>query len=313
MSISQELEQKIHETINALVEQNIKPTYEAIRGEGGYSFNSIKPALKSWRENKDAAGEPSEKKTAEIAVDEELKEVVLANLEAMVTDLLITVTSQAQEKASETLNLERAAHDDTVKNLKSEVSDLEDYIQKTDAESEQLKADKAKIEQENADLVATVEQLTNDNKSLNRDIENVKNDNATLKSNNQSLTTNLTKANAEKSMIIEQSDKQKIEIEKLSKQFDDLQIKSNEQLTQIAQLKGEINGFDKSDKQLRSELENLKARHDDYVTQIATLKEQNKQLSSDVDDFQLAQQTDDDIKVSEDKKTDTTRKTSIKK
>lgn len=47
MSISKELEQNIHDTINRLVEHGIKPTYEAIRGEGGYSYNSIKPALKS--------------------------------------------------------------------------------------------------------------------------------------------------------------------------------------------------------------------------------------------------------------------------
>jgi chromosome segregation ATPase len=313
MSISKELEQNIHDTINTLVEQDVKPTYEAIRGAGGYSYNSIKPALKSWRENKAAAGEPREQKSTEISVDEELKTLVLGELETMVTDLLVTVTTQAQEKANETLNLERSAHDEVVKDLKGEIVELENYIEKTDAEVAELKEGTARLEKTNAELVAKVELTSNDNQALKRHVESVESDNATLKTSNQSLTTDLTKANAEKSNLLEQNDKQKSAIEKSAKQFDDLQAKSNEQLTQIATLRGELKGFDKSDKQLRSELENLKAKHDDYVSQIATLKEQNKQLSSDVNDFELAQQTESELADLDSKKTPTARKTAAKK
>lgn len=313
MSISKELEQNIHDTINTLVEQDVKPTYEAIRGAGGYSYNSIKPALKSWREKKAAAGEPREQKSAEITVDEELKNLVLGELEIMVTDLLVNVTTQAQEKANETLNLERFAHDDIVKDLKSEIVDLESYIDNTDAVIETLTTSKAELEQSNTDLVAKVEQTTNDNQALKRHVESADSDNANLKTANQNLTTDLTKANAEKSSLLEQNDKQKSAIEKSSKQFDDLQAKSNEQLTQIATLSGEIKGYEKSDKQLRAELESLKAKHDNYVSEIATLKEQNKQLSSDVDSFELAQQTDSDLAESDSKKTPTPRKTATKK
>lgn len=313
MSISKELEQNIHDTINELINQDVKPTYEAIRGAGGYSYNSIKPALKSWREKKAAAGEPSEKKAAEFTVDEELKKSVLGELETMVTDLLVNVTSQAQEKANETLNLERSAHDETVKNLNSEVAELESYIETTDKENEQLKTDKIELEKANTDLAAKVEQTSNENQSLKRHVESAESDNATLKTANQTLTTNLTKANAEKSSLTDQNDKQKSAIEKSSKQFDDLQAKSNEQLTQIATLSGEIKGYDKSDKQLRAELENLKAKHDDYVSQIATLKEQKKQLSSDVNDFELAQQTEAELADLDSKKTPTPRKTAAKK
>ena len=310
MSISKELEQNIHDTINNLVEHGIKPTYEAIRGEGGYSYNSIKPALKSWREKKAAIGEPRESKSAEINVDEELKILVLGNLETMVTDLLINVTTQAQEKANETLNLERSAHDEVVKDLKGEIVDLENYIDKTDEAIETLKTSKSELEQSNADLVAKVEQTSNENQALKRHVESVESDNARLKASNQQLTTDLTKANAEKSTLLEQVDKQKAELEKSSKQFDDLQAKSNEQLTQIATLSGEIKGYEKSDKQLRAELESLKAKHDGYVGEIATLKEKNKQLSSDVDSFELAQQTEAEIAESESKKTTTARKSS---
>ena len=313
MSISKELEQNIHDTINTLVEQDVKPTYEAIRGAGGYSYNSIKPALKSWREKKAAAGEPREQKSAEITVDEELKNLVLGELEIMVTDLLVNVTTQAQEKANETLNLERSAHDDIVKDLKVEIVDLESYIDNTDAVIETLTNSKLELEQSNADLVAKVEQTTNENQSLKRHIESAESDNATLKTVNQNLTTDLTKANAEKSSLTEQNDKQKSAMEKSSKQFDDLQAKSNEQLTQIATLSGELKGYDKSDKQLRAELESLKAKHDDYVSQIATLKEQNKQLSNDVNDFELAQQTESELAESYSKKTPTPRKTAAKK
>ena len=313
MSISKELEQNIHDTINTLVEQDVKPTYEAIRGAGGYSYNSIKSALKSWREKKAAAGEPREQKSAEITVDEELKNLVLGELEIMVTDLLVNVTTQAQEKANETLNLERFAHDDIVKDLKSEIVDLESYIDNTDAVIETLTTSKAELEQSNTDLVAKVEQTTNDNQALKRHVESADSDNANLKTANQNLTTDLTKANAEKSSLLEQNDKQKSAIEKSSKQFDDLQAKSNEQLTQIATLSGEIKGYEKSDKQLRAELESLKAKHDNYVSEIATLKEQNKQLSSDVDSFELAQQTDSDLAESDSKKTPTPRKTATKK
>lgn len=302
MTISKELEKNIHDTINALVEQNIKPTYEAIRGAGGYSYNSIKPALKSWREKKAAAGEPRESKSAEISVDEELKTLVLGELETMVTDLLVTVTAQAQEKANETLHLERSAHDEMVKDLKGEIVDLEDYIDKTDAAIETLKTSKAELEQSNTDLVAKVELTTNENQSLKRHVESVESDNATLKTANQSLTTDLTKANAEKSSLIEQNDKQKLAIEKSSKQFDILQSKSNEQLTQIATLSGEIKSYEKSDKQLRAEIESLKAKHDGYVSEIATLKEKNKQLSNDVDSFELAQQTEAELAESDSKK-----------
>lgn len=302
MTISKELEKNIHDTINALVEQNIKPTYEAIRGAGGYSYNSIKPALKSWREKKAAAGEPRESKSAEISVDEELKTLVLGELETMVTDLLVTVTAQAQEKANETLHLERSAHDEMVKDLKGEIVDLEDYIDKTDAAIETLKTSKAELEQSNTDLVAKVELTTNENQSLKRHVESVESDNATLKTANQSLTTDLTKANAEKSSLIEQNDKQKSAIEKSSKQFDILQSKSNEQLTQIATLSGEIKGYEKSDKQLRAENESLKAKHDGYVSEIATLKEKYKQLSNDVDSFELAQQTEAELAESDSKK-----------
>ena len=310
MSISKELEQNIHDTINNLVEHGIKPTYEAIRGEGGYSYNSIKPALKSWREKKAAIGEPRESKSAEINVDEELKILVLGNLETMVTDLLINVTTQAQEKANETLNLERSAHDEVVKDLKGEIVDLENYIDKTDEAIETLKTSKSELEQSNADLVAKVEQTSNENQALKRHVESVESDNARLKASNQQLTTDLTKANAEKSTLLEQVDKQKAELEKSSKQFDDLQAKSNEQLTQIATLSGEIKGYEKSDKQLRAELESLKAKHDGYVGEIAILKEKNKQLSSDVDSFELAQQTEAEIAESESKKTTTARKSS---
>lgn len=302
MTISKELEKNIHDTINALVEQNIKPTYEAIRGAGGYSYNSIKPALKSWREKKAAAGEPRESKSAEISVDEELKTLVLGELETMVTDLLVTVTAQAQEKANETLHLERSAHDEMVKDLKGEIVDLEDYIDKTDAAIETLKTSKAELEQSNTDLVAKVELTTNENQSLKRHVESVESDNATLKTANQSLTTDLTKANAEKSSLIEQNDKQKSAIEKSSKQFDILQSKSNEQLTQIATLSGEIKGYEKSDKQLRAENESLKAKHEGYVSEIATLKEKYKQLSNDVDSFELAQQTEAELAESDSKK-----------
>ena len=302
MSISKELEQKIHDTINTLVDKDVKPTYEAIRGEGGYSFNSIKPALKTWRENKAAAGEPRENKAAEITVDEELKKVVLDDLELMVTDLLITVTTQAQDKANETLNLERIAHDETVKDLKHEIVDLESYIDNTDAENEQLKTDNAELETTNLDLVSKVEQTTSDNKSLKRHIESVESDNKQLKDANQSLTTDLTKANAEKALFIEQIAKQKADIEKSSKKFDDLQVRNNEQLTQIAQLSGEIKGYEKSDKQLRAELESIKSKHDNFVGEIATLKQQNKQLSSDVNVFELAQQTEAELADSISKK-----------
>lgn len=315
MTISKELEKNIHDTINALVEQNVKPTYEAIRGEGGYSYNSIKPALKSWRERKAAIGEPKEKKSTEIAVDEELKQVVLGELETMVTDLLITVTTKAQEKANETLNLERSAHDETVKDLKHEIVDLESYIDNIDAENEQLKTDNAELETNNADLASKVEQTTSDNKSLKRDIESVDSDNKQLKDANQSLTTDLTKANAEKASFIEQIAKQKADIEKSSKQIDDLQVKSNEQLTQIAQLSGEIKGYEKSDRQLRAELESIKSKHDNFVGEIATLKEQNKQLSSDVNVFELAQQTEAELadSISQEQKTSTARKTTTQK
>ena len=313
MSISKELEQNIHDTINTLVEQDVKPTYEAIRGAGGYSYNSIKPALKSWRENKAAAGEPREQKSTEISVDEELKNLVLGELETMVTDLLVTVTTQAQEKANETLNLERSAHDEVVKDLKGEIVELENYIEKTDAEVAELKEGTARLEKTNAELVAKVELTSNDNQALKRHVESVESDNATLKTSNQSLTTDLTKANAEKSNLLEQNDKQKSAIEKSSKQFDDLQAKSNDQLTQIATLSGEIKGYDKSDKQLRAELDSLKSKHDDYVSQIATLKEQNKQLSSDVNDFELAQQTEAELADLDSKKTPTARKTAAKK
>lgn len=302
MSISKELEQNIHDTINRLVEHGIKPTYEAIRGEGGYSYNSIKPALKSWREKKAAIGEPRENKSAEINVDEELKTLVLGNLETMVTDLLINVTTQAQEKANETLNLERSAHDEVVKDLKGEIVDLENYIDKTDAAIETLKTRKSELEQSNADLVAKVEQTSNKNQALKRHVESAESDNARLKASNQQLTTDLTKANAEKLTLLEQVDKQKAELEKSSKQFDDLQAKSNEQLTRIATLSGEIKGYEKSDKQIRAESESLKAKHDGYVSEIATLKEQNKQLSSDVDSFEFAQQTEAEIAESESKK-----------
>lgn len=308
MSISKELEQNIHNTINELVEQGTKPTYEAIRGEGGYSYNSIKPALKSWREKKAAAGEPREQKSAEISVDEELKTLILSELETMVTNLLVNVTTQAQEKANETLNLERLAHDETVKDLKGEIFDLESYIDNTDAVIETLTASKAELEQANADLVAKVEQTINDNQALKRHVESLESDNATLKTSNQSLTTDLTKANAEKSSLVEQNDKQKAALEKSLKQFDDLQATSNKQLTEIATLSGELKGFDKSDKQLRAELESLKSKHDDYVSQIATLKEQNKQLSSDVDSFELAQQTEAELAEIESKKTTTAAK-----
>ena len=315
MTISKELEKNIHDTINALVEQNIKPTYEAIRGAGGYSYNSIKPALKSWREKKAAAGEPRESKSAEISVDEELKTLVLGELETMVTDLLVTVTAQAQEKANETLHLERSAHDEMVKDLKGEIVDLEDYIDKTDAAIETLKTSKAELEQSNTDLVAKVELTTNENQSLKRHVESVESDNATLKTANQSLTTDLTKANAEKSSLIEQNDKQKSAIEKSSKQFDILQSKSNEQLTQIATLSGEIKGYEKSDRQLRAELESIKSKHDNFVGEIATLKEQNKQLSSDVNVFELAQQTEAELadSISQKQKTSTARKTTTQK
>lgn len=315
MTISKELEKNIHDTINALVEQNIKPTYEAIRGAGGYSYNSIKPALKSWREKKAAAGEPRESKSAEISVDEELKTLVLGELETMVTDLLVTVTAQAQEKANETLHLERSAHDEMVKDLKGEIVDLEDYIDKTDAAIETLKTSKAELEQSNTDLVAKVELTTNENQSLKRHVESVESDNATLKTANQSLTTDLTKANAEKSSLIEQNDKQKSAIEKSSKQFDILQSKSNEQLTQIATLSGEIKGYEKSDRQLRAELESIKSKHDNFVGEIATLKEQNKQLSSDVNVFELAQQTEAELadSISQEQKTSTARKTTTQK
>lgn len=309
MSISSELEKKIHDTINSLIEQSKKPTYEAIRQAGGYSFNSIKPALRSWNEQRQAKGEEVEQKNNDIEVDEELKALVLDDFEETLNDLLITVTKQAREKANEKLKLERSSHDETVNNLQSEIKDLENYIAQSDEENEKLKNDNEELDKSNADLVTNVEYLSGENKGLKRDIEKFDTDNKQLAENNKQLTIDLTKSNAQNETLLEQNSTLKLELEKTQKQLSELQDKSNQQLSEIAQLQGTVKSYENNDKEQRLELDKIRARHDEYVTQIATLKEQNKQLTSDVKDFKLEQQTEDDLAESEKKKTTATRKT----
>lgn len=310
MSISKELEQKIHDTINSLAQQHIKPTYEAIRGAGGYSYNSIKPALKSWRDQKDAAtDEQAEQKASEIVVDEAVKAQIVSQLDTMVTDLLVSVTTQAQQKAAERLTLERTIHEDAISSLSAEVSDLEHYIATIEADNEQLKTDQAAFDIANRTLTQQLEQTITDNQRLQRDITSVEDDNEQLKNSHQRLITDITKATAETATLTEQLTEKKAKVVTLSLQLSDRQTQSNEQLTHIAQLKGEIKGYEKTDQQLRGEIETLKARHDNFVTQIATLTEQNKQLLHNVDDLQLAQQTEAELTGVERKKSAPARQT----
>lgn len=278
MSISTELETKIHDAIDAIVERGEKPTYEAIRAESGSSLNSIKHALGSWKEREDETSNDKQEDVSEADVNQELKAQMLASLEPVVVQIIIKTTKDAVEKAQAEAIVDRKKYDTDIDELKSDVKASERYAAVIEKESDKTKQELSESVSQLKEQSQKLDATTAKNSALERDVETLTTNNLSLNTVNQQLNTKLVQANAEVQTLTDMVDKAKVKFDKLDNDHTALTDKHRQLLELSSEQKGDLKSAEKTAAELRSEMAELKSKHDDYVAEIATLKTINSQL-----------------------------------
>ncbi len=279
MSISPELEKKLHEHINTIVKRGDKPTYELIRSESGSSLNSIKPALDSWKAQQDTQPNNDSSDDRKVEVDAELKALLMQQFGELADNVIITVTATAQDSANETLIHERVTNSEQLKKKDAEIVETNAYsdarekeIELLNLEIESLKAANEKQRTELADQGDQLNKFNAENSTLQREIATLKHDNKILHDNNAQLTIKIVQATAEIQTLNETSSSLKNKKEVLVKEQEQLHTKYTQQLEQLSELKGATKSDENIKQDLRAEIEKLQNKLELYVTEVATLK-----------------------------------------
>ncbi len=301
MSISTELEKKIHDAIDAIVKRGEKATYEAIRAESGSSLNSIKHALESWREREDEASNDQQDDVSEADVDQTLKAQLLASFEPVVVQLMINTTKDAVEKAQAQAIEDRKKYETDTAKLESDVKAIGEYAAVIEKESDKTKQELSESVSQLKEQSQKLDATTAKNSALERDVETLTTNNLSLNTVNQELNTKLVQAHAEVQTLTDMAEKAKVKFDKLDNDHTALTDKHRQLIELSSEQKGDLKSADKTAAELRSEMAELKSKHDDYVTEIATLKAINSQLEE-----VIKQQ-----KVAHDEKIKATNKTPI--
>lgn len=289
MSISVELEQKIHEAIDAIVERGAKPTYEAIRAESGSAYNSIKPALISWRARETKAADIPQEEVSKVAINQTLKAELLALCEQGLDQVMMTATQDAVETASAKAIADRKEYDAKIAELEGEVTDAEAYAATIEKESDDTKkalSDHARqLEEQGLKLKAA----TDKNSVLERDVETLTTNNLSLNNDNQALNTQLVQARAEVKVLTDTVETAKGTFDKLDGEHKALTDKYTQLVEVSSELRGDLKSANKTAADLRSEMAELRLRHNDYVAEIATIKAHNAQLQEAIEARNTAQ------------------------
>ena len=278
MSISIELEQKIHEAIDAIVARGEKPTYEAIRADSGSAYNSIKPALISWRARETKAADVPQEEVSQVAINQTLKAELLALCEQGLDQVMMTATQDAIETASAQAIADREEYEAKIAELEGEVKDAEAYAATIEKESDDTKtvlSDHARqLEEQSLKLKAA----TDKNSGLERDVETLTTNTLSLSSDNQALNTQLVQALAEVTVLKDTVETAKGQFDKLDGEHNTLTEKHNQLVEVSSEQKGDLKSANKTAADLRSEMAELRLKHNDYVAEIATIKAHNVQL-----------------------------------
>lgn len=282
MSISTELETKIHDAIDAIVERGEKPTYEAIRAESGSAYNSIKPALESWKERKDDASNEQQEDVSEADVNQQLKAQILTSLEPVVVQLIITATKDADEKAQAQSIVDRKKYETDIAKLENDVEAAERYAAVIEKESDKTKQELSESVSQLKEQSLKLDAATAKNSALERDVESLTTNNSSLNTANQELNTKLVQAHAEVKTLTDMADKTKVKFDKLDNDHTALSDKYNQLLELSSEQKGDLKSAEKTAAELRSEMAELKSKHEDNVAEIATLKALNSQLEQSI-------------------------------
>ena len=278
MSISIELEQKIHEAIDAIVARGAKPTYEAIRAESGSAYNSIKPALISWRARETKAADIPQEEVSQVAINQTLKAELLVLCEQGLDQVMMRATQDAADKAGAQVIADRKEYETKVAELEGEVKDAEAYAATIEKESDDTKtvlSDHARqLEEQSLKLKAA----TDKNSGLERDVETLTTNTLSLSSDNQALNTQLVQARAEVTVLKDTVETAKGQFDKLDGEHNTLTEKHNQLVEVSSEQKGDLKSANKTAADLRSEMAELRLKHNDYVAEIATIKAHNVQL-----------------------------------
>jgi chromosome segregation ATPase len=287
MSISAELEKKLHSHISEIVSRGDKPTYELIRSESGSSLNSIKSALDSWKALQETQPSIDSNDDHKIEVDAELKGLVMQQFGEVADTLIRTITQTAQDDANETLVHERTTNSEQLKKMVAEVAEINVYSDAREKDIELLSIEveslKTTIETQQADIKEKIDQLnkvTSESSTLQREMATLKQDNKNLHNVNAELTTKVVQATAEIQTLNETSSTLKAKNNTLSKEQNQLHAKYTQMLEQLSELKGTTKSDETIKKELRADNEKLREKTDQYVAEIATLKAQMN-LNSD--------------------------------
>lgn len=289
MSISAELEQRIHEAIETIVERGAKPTYEAIRAESGSAFNSIKPALISWRARKTEVADIPQEEISKVDINQTLKAELLALCEQGLDRVMMTATKDAVDKAGAQAIADREDYEARIAKLEGEVEEAEEYASSIEKVSDEIRKSLAdnvnKLEEQGLKLKAAIDK----NSVLERDVETLTTNNLSLNEDNKALNTQLVQARAEVQILTDTVETAKGKFDKLDGEHTALTKKYNQLVELSSEHKGDLKSANKTVADVRSEMVELRSKHDAYVTEIATLKALNIQLEEIIQQSTVAQ------------------------
>ncbi len=279
LSISTELEQKIHEAINDLVADGQKLTYENIRNATGSSFNSIKPALYSWKAMQEKHGKAEQQTDDEIEIDQDMVDLVVDEMKETIVEVIKTVTVKAKQRANEKVSILTNAQELAAESYEKESKATADYInslekqnldlQTIDAERvKTLGAQTAELNEIAAvrnTLKKEVDAADSKAKELRANIDSLTTEKITFKANNDNLTSNVTELQTD--------------LKKSKEDATQLNVSSNEQIKEISKLLGTATANKETIADLREQLDKTRDKEGENLNTIASLKATAEQLN----------------------------------
>lgn len=279
--------QDIHVAADKLAEQDIKPTLAKVRDAlGGGSFTTISDAMATWRQEQQA--------------DQQLQQVDLPNainerLQALGAEMWQSANSIASERLAaerEALAVAQAAaaqeldeHKESIKTLEHEQAELLEQLDLEQSKAQQAADDatqsRAALEtataQHSADLDAIKQRLSDTQHKLELEQQKLSTaQQATddLRAKFDETSAQLTQSRERIATADAQSAAQQAEIKRLKSELADAKTLNDKKDAQIDALTDERNT-------LNTELANKSGRLETTAELLASLKTDNKQLTSD--------------------------------
>ena len=195
---------------------------------------------------------------------------------------MINTTKDAVEKAQAQAIEDRKKYETDTAKLESDVKAIGEYAAVIEKESDKTKQELSESVSQLKEQSLKLDDATAKNSALERDVENLTANNLSLTTANQELNTKLVQANAQVKTLTDMADKTKVKFDKLDNDHTALSDKYNQLLELSSEQKGDLKSAEKTAAELRSEMAELKSKHEDNVAEIATLKALNSQLEQSI-------------------------------